>query len=355
MAKLHVSCCESRFHWVIAKFSDEFRKLSPEFELQGFPFQLELRKIRTIQDSTLKIYLSRINDVKNVELTCMVSAEYKLLSFDKNTEPHRKVLAATEYGAENSSMIGVSLISLNEINNSAKNFVQNDSIVLEIRVKADPPQTVFPSDLARLQIIWNERSTIKVNLMVKDFDKMVGIPSPIFSLCKIRWQLCVYRNDDTLDISLRPIRKDSLKCVHIVTIVIKLLSFSTTPNSHERKFSGNIDGNDIGLVFKNIIQWDELLKPENQFIRAGSIKLDIVIEANAAHQSVPSSQRLNENGISCPICLESLLDVSAVSLKCGHIFCTECCNSIKSKKLCPICRSKFVNSQIRPAFLPYAP
>lgn len=38
---------ESTFRWVIAKFSDEFRKLSPEFELQGFPFQLELRKIRT--------------------------------------------------------------------------------------------------------------------------------------------------------------------------------------------------------------------------------------------------------------------------------------------------------------------
>lgn len=171
----------------------------------------------------------------------------------------------------------------------------------------------FLNDSARLQIIWNVRSTIKVNLIVKDFDKMVGISSPIFSLCN------VYRNDDTLDISLRPIRKDSLKCAHNVTIAIKLLSLSTTQNPHERKFSGNIDGNDIGLVFKNIIQWDDLLKPENQFICAGAIKLDIVIEANEAHQSV----RSNESVISCPICSESLLDMSAVSSKCGHMFCKE--------------------------------
>lgn len=182
MAKLHASWSESTFCWVITKFSDEFRKLSPEFQLQGFPFQLELRKIRTIQDSTLKIYLSRTNDVNNVELTCMVIAEYKVLSFDENVKSHRKVLAATQYGAENSSMIGITLISLNEINNPARNFIRNDSIVLEIHVKTDPPQTVFPNDSARLQIISNHRSTIKVNLMVKGFDKMVGIPSTFHSV-----------------------------------------------------------------------------------------------------------------------------------------------------------------------------
>lgn len=358
MTKLHTICAESTFRWVITGFSNELRQLSPEFELQGFFFRLELRKIRTVQNHTLKVCLSRTNDVNNGELTCMVSAEYKLLSFDENVEPHRKVLAATEYGVCNSSMVGVDLISLNEINNPVKNFVWNDTIELEIHIKADPPQTVFSNDSARLQIIWNDYLGLKVNLTIKDFDKKVGISSPIFSLRKIHWQLCVYRNNDTLDISLRPIPIESLKSIHNVTIAIKLLSFSTTQSAHERNYAGTIDRKKTGLVLKNIIQWNELVKPENQFIRAGSIKLDIVIEVSEEYQLVLQSQGLNKiGGIDCPICIESLLDISAVSLKCGHMLCEECVKGIMRlpRRKCPSCRQEILPSQIRRIFLPFAP
>lgn len=360
-SKLRANIPESTFRWEVPKFSDECRKLSPEFDLRGFPWKLELRKIRTIQENTLKIYLQRTNQTKDVELTCMAFVEIKLLSFDENVPPLRKVLNAMEYGAGNASMMGLNLASLEELNDPSKKYIHNDKIVLEIHIKVDPPQKVFQNDLARLQIIWNVRSAIKLNLTIKDLDKMVGIISPIFSLCKIPWYICVYRNDNTVDIALRPVRKDLINRVYNVTLTIKLLSFNQLLYiDYERVFSGKIDGNDTAFVFKDFIQWNELVNSINHFIRDGSIKFDIVIQINEANeqasQSIPSSQHLNESSICCPICFDCLLDLSAVSLKCGHIFCQECVNSsIRSKKQCPTCRAKVLPSHIRPIFLTFAP
>ncbi|XP_055314186.1 uncharacterized protein LOC129575188 isoform X2 [Sitodiplosis mosellana] len=354
MVMLRANYEESTFRWTITQFSDEYRKVSPEFVVQNFPFQLEMRKVRTIQENTLKMYLNRTNGLKDVELTCMVSVEFKLLSFDENVEPHCKSLVAAEYGPNGGAYSSVSLISLIDLSDPDKKFVRNDAIVLEIHVKADPPQN-DTARLPRLQTLWNDDSAIKLHLTVKEIGQRIGIISPVFSLRDISWQLCVYRNDDTLDVRLRPVHRDLIKSAQRVSSTIKLLPFSPLHSAHERNYSGQIDGNDIVLVFKQFIQWNELVNPLKHFIRDGCIKLDIVFKANDAQQSVPSSQRLNDSGIGCPICLESLLDLMAVSLKCGHIYCKACVdNSIRAKKQCPICRTKVLASQIRPAYLPYA-
>lgn len=178
-----------------------------------------------------------------------------------------------------------------------------------------------------------------------------------------------------MDIRLRPIHKDLIKSRYHVKSTIRLLSFSLVRNAYERKYHGETDENNI--VVWQFIQWNELVNPFNPFIRDGCIKLDFDIELNeSVRQSVPSTHRSNESGIGCPICLErymdieinrkltfrishhfflhfSLLDITASSLKCGHIFCRQCItNSIKSKKQCPICNARCIASQIRPAFLP---
>lgn len=309
-----------------------------------------MRKVRTVQDSNLKIYLNRMNDQKDVELTCMAFVKFKLLSFDENIASIHKVLTAVEFGAGNPSMIGLPLISLNDIQNPNHKFIQNDTIELEIYVVVDPPQTVFQNDLARLQIISNDRSTINFDLTVKVTEKRVALMSPIFFLCKIPWQIYGFQNGDTLDIALRPIHKELINCTRSVTITIKLLPFKQLQNIHEQSFSGTIDRNNSTLVLQNFIQWDQLV---NGFVHNGSIKLDIVIVAIEAQYPAAPSQRLNENGIICPICFDSLLDVMAVSLKCGHMFCQPCAaSSIRSKKVCPICRTKAFTSQVRPTFIP---
>lgn len=321
---------ESTFRWTITQFSDEHRKFSPEFLLQDFPFQLEMRKVRTAEESTLKIYLNRTNQLKNVEMVCLVTVKFKLLSFDETVEPHRKALVAAEYGPKGVGNSSVSLISLADLSDPDKKFIQNDSIVIEVRVKADPPLN-DTALLPRLQICWNVFSEAKLQLTVKDIGKRIGINSPIFFLRDIPWQvsvdsntfsvfvlntilrifiqsfpckICVYRNDDMMDIRLRPIHKDLIKNTYYVTSTIKLLPFSPVHNAYEQKYHRQIDENNI--VVWPFIQWHELVNPLNRFIRDDDcIKLDFVIEVNDSNrQSLPSSQRLNESGIGCPICFE---------------------------------------------------
>ena len=51
------------------------------------------------------------------------------------------------------------------------------------------------------------------------------------------------------------------------------------------------------------------------------------------------TERENADGLSCPICMESIKNRQPVSTKCGHLFCTTCIKAaLRVKKECPLCK-----------------
>ena len=53
----------------------------------------------------------------------------------------------------------------------------------------------------------------------------------------------------------------------------------------------------------------------------------------------------------CPICFEEVSVQEIVFLKCHHLFCVNCINSVKNNK-CPLCRLPFVKKDMKTVMPP---
>lgn len=342
----------SIYRWIIPQFDEEFRRFSPEFHLRNFPWKFEIRRIKsTSKEDMLNFYLHRTNEERNVELTCIAFASIKIISFDENVEPHRKVISAVEFGSRNTSPIGVPLISLGNLMNANTKYIQNDKIVLEIEMKVDAPQRIHANNFSRLEIVSNEQPTqSKLCLTVNNFDKMIGIMSPTFFLLKTPWQICVYRNDDMLGIYLQPTIEKQFECVYHVNLTIKLLSFDRNQNAHTKNLTGTIDVDGFPFGAKDFIRWDALFDAMTQYVQNGTIKFELEIEVKKV---LDTNTQVAFVSMECPICMESLIDRPVITLKCGHMFCQDCIDSgIKTRKKCAICNKKAINTQHRRIYLP---
>lgn len=79
-----------------------------------------------------------------------------------------------------------------------------------------------------------------------------------------------------------------------------------------------------------IMQTMELISPDNSL-------LNMMSSLNAPPPPVPTTPSKSYG--ECPVCMESLQKVNAVSTFCGHIFCETCIKKVKlSSKKCPTCR-----------------
>lgn len=215
--------------------------------------------------------------------------------------------------------------------------------MLEIDIKADEPQFVIPDDLTRLNILSKGQFNIKLNLLVKNLNKRtVGIMSPMFHVAGRFWKICTYRNGDDMGIYLIMVGEDKLDGIYDVTTNISLSPL----NGHV--CNGRIDWNTPKSVRlnANFIKWHDLFNAKKPFVKKGSFELNIDIAVNKL--------KLDENDLNCPICMEDLRNLQAISLKCGHIYCNECMDkTVRVRKRCPLCSAKIVNTQLRRVYLPF--
>ncbi|XP_029020862.1 RING finger protein 4 isoform X2 [Betta splendens] len=69
------------------------------------------------------------------------------------------------------------------------------------------------------------------------------------------------------------------------------------------------------------------------------------------------STRLTPGTISCPICMDSYLEIIesgrlVVSTKCGHVFCSQCLrDALSSSHTCPTCRKRLMPRQYHPLYV----
>uniref|UniRef100_G3PUV8 RING-type domain-containing protein n=1 Tax=Gasterosteus aculeatus aculeatus TaxID=481459 RepID=G3PUV8_GASAC len=74
------------------------------------------------------------------------------------------------------------------------------------------------------------------------------------------------------------------------------------------------------------------------------------VQSNSSSRSTPGT-------ISCPVCLDSYLEIVesgrlVVSTKCGHVFCSQCLrDALTSSHTCPTCRKRLTHRQYHPLYI----
>ncbi|KAF7265864.1 hypothetical protein GWI33_020933 [Rhynchophorus ferrugineus] len=112
-----------------------------------------------------------------------------------------------------------------------------------------------------------------------------------------------------------------------------------------------------------VIENDNLL-PENNKISSGRNRnfnsipvayIDLSDETTQfiSKDSQVSSELNNSMSFECSICLRPFQCLELKSLKCGHVYCTDCINKVmqKGKVKCAKCRKITFNKHLRPVFL----
>lgn len=181
----------------------------------------------------------------------------------------------------------------------------------------------------------------KFRLTVSNIENLTSVRSPEFKLGRIIWNLFIFKNYPGLGIYLH----GNKKCQTRMTV--SLISMNEHTKTIEQIRTHNIEAHG-GLCVDNLISWDELIKPENQFIRNNSITIEVEI-----HGKTCTNAEVRPVKLECGLCLEGIDSQDTSSVPCGHLFCSECIKqSLSECELCPLCETPATISDLRRTVLP---
>lgn len=340
-SKFGVDSFTKKICWDIRNFSAERRMVSSEYEIRGFKWKLELRKKLAINDPDhVQVFLHRLDDDDDRdEFPCYASAEINLLSFDKKIQPHQLLLPARQFGGANTKVKHIKLLTLNEINNADQKYIENDQIVLEVRIMVKPPITVYTTPFTRLEIL-SIKANIQLLLNFSNINKIMTVQSSDFAYCNNSWHICAFKNGDALGIYVEPSQNESNR-KYDVMVQFELQSNGAHDNFADT-INGRIDENNEFLGCLRIIDWKKMI---DEFTHDDTLTVKIRLSAMEKREAQQTKN------VTCPICMENLQDQPTQSAKCGHLYCRECMEKgIRPRKKCALCNTKVLPSQIRNHF-----
>lgn len=181
----------------------------------------------------------------------------------------------------------------------------------------------------------------KFRLTVTNIENLISVRTPEFKLGRIIWNLIVFKNYPDLGIYLHGNKPCQTK------MTVTLISTNDRVKSIQKSQTQNIEAHG-GLCVNDLIRWDELLKPENEFIRNNSITIEVEVKGETCTKVEVKPVRLE-----CAICLEGITSQEISSVPCGHLFCTECIRrSVLDCEMCPVCESPAALNDLRRTVLP---
>lgn len=183
----------------------------------------------------------------------------------------------------------------------------------------------------------------RFHLIVTNIQNLKSVRSPDFKLGRIIWSLHIFRNDSNLAIYLHGNRSCQTE------MIVQLIS---TDNNHmnpvQRQQTKKIEAHG-GLYINDLMQWDELFKPENNFIRNNSLEIEVEIKGETCLQHV----EIRSIKLECTICHGSIESQEISSVPCGHIFCVDCIEqSLLKYGQCPECETSASVDDLRRIVLP---
>lgn len=330
---------------------DEKGICSPEVLIRGVPWQIQVCKKLYEGKQSLMVYLYCNKDDTHLNWSYVASFTTNLVPFSDDGEAVEHHYSPNMY--DSTYGYGDPLILWNDLFDESKSYVKNDSITLDVEIyMADP---IEPNKSELIFDVFNHGARSnrhKYQLKVKNIQSLLAVKSTQFIFENIRWHFIVFKHENHLGVRL--ITVDKSFTLQLLVRVLSAKQEHSVEIVQKEYFSPNDD-----LYTCNILSWDELLKPENEFVNNDSVtlKVDIIspnqdetVDRDFYEPSAPKRVCLEKN--ECSICLESRNGKSVSTTRCGHVFCTPCITkTLKDCPSCPLCRKPAKFKDLRYIYL----
>lgn len=323
-------------------------KWSPEVLVYDIPWKIQITKCNKNDVTWLGVRLNCTKKDFSPDCFYAASSLIKLIPFDEKFNAVEQSLPSHIFSSDAKGWGTIEWIRWDCLFDNNKKYVKNDTIKLDITIKMADPNDENKSDVIFENVYKNCEvgcfSTFR--LTVTNIDNLQAVRSPQFMLRSVSCYLEVNKDSQNLGIMLE--KFDEIP--HKNRILITLVSAQSTKSIQKviKK----------GLTSRLILTtWDNLLKPENDFINCNSItiEVDFVVEDSSSDGKIVQSNTRKSVGkiMQCAICLETLEKQDVSSIRCGHIFCTECIkNTLEERRACPLCNNPANLNDLRRSFLP---
>lgn len=328
---------------------------SPEFMVQGIPWEIKFRKENKEAKEFLGIFLHCVKKDQPPHWTHAASAFVKLLSFsdtqnaiERNLGPY--VFDGTEFGYGDTEFIGWDNLFVAE-----NDYVKDDTIKFKIGIQAEPFQNQINRSELILETLGKSGANCcqtKFRLTLSNIKHFMAVRTDSFVLCDLPWDLTVYK-DHSSNLSVRSQRIQSPNLTPCKTkMAVKLLSKKVNMKPIEQIQIKNI-GSLQTIETNNFLSWDQLFKSENGFVENNSITLEVEMKGDINSSESDSVVEVNRQKMECSICFESIVNQNISCPPCGHIFCTSCIiNTVNDRKICPLCNAEVTLNDLHRVYLP---
>lgn len=266
---------------------------SPRVFVQGVPWKIQVTKKFDGEKRSIGVYLFCDQEYTDT-WSYVASASFKLLSSNDKVK-------AVEYKLEplvidNTDKCGFgtsSFIEWNDLFNEEKHYVKNDTMELYITIQVSDPNRRDRSALVFEKTSSEDDCFAKFSLNITNVRNLMAVRSTEFKMQNLPSKLIVHKHKNRLGVRL------TMAATELPTrmLLVKLLS-----TKGDEKFAVQVQG--LLVSTEKLIEWDELLKPENGFIDNNSIKLEVTIVSHTTFQMVKnfvqSMSAASSVGISVP-------------------------------------------------------
>ncbi|XP_055297304.1 uncharacterized protein LOC129565943 [Sitodiplosis mosellana] len=351
------------FSFKVSNISKLDEIYSPEYLVQGIPWQVQVCKTARDGKDSLGIYLHCAKEEYEENWSHAAFAKFKLLSFNNNTNP---IQCSTDPYMFDDSGDGIgeqSLISWQDLFDSKKNYVKNDTIKLDISIAAADLEENTRSKITfeNVDTCCEEDCFTTYRLSITNIKHLMGVRTPKFNMRKLPWALTVFKSSSTsLNVLLEPkVSVDKFSCK--TKMWIRLISSKGDEKSIEEADNETFESAKKIFVVE-VVSWDELFKPENGFVNNNSITMEVEIKMSKPEvviddqndRATSSDCDAKPKKMECSICFEAIRNQDVSSTKCGHLFCKGCItNSVKAHGKCPLCNAVATENDLRPVYLPF--
>lgn len=268
-----------------------------EVELYRIPWNVHVFK----SDSSLCAELICRNEDNSSDWSIAAGISCKLLPFCDD-------LGAIEGSQSNvfdrKRLCGVDLplIEWNDLFNEEKNYVDNDTIKLELKIDAQNPN--YPNkSVAKL---WRDcDDDTKFLLNVKNVSSLLAVRAHPFKLNGLTWYVTVGKNKSSNHLFAHlNFDESTMKNSCDISWSLQLLSWKDGVDSIEKTEIDSLLSSDYYSVMENIVSWNDLFKPENGFLNNDAITMELEIKSIKPLQNgtngIPTAKRIKEESISPP-------------------------------------------------------
>lgn len=325
---------------------------SPEYLVQGVPWRVKICERSTALKKSLAAYLYCAKKEKPENWSHAAVATFKLLPFDDDTDPVVQNVDPYVFDNSGTGYGTSSLIKWDDLFDENVNYVEDDTINLDISIEATDPDNVRSN--LKLEDI---ESSTTFHLTVTNIKSLMAVRSTKFNMRNLPWVLMVCKSCSSM-LTVRLKSETSNKEISFkVKAFIKLMSSKGDKKSIEvSQDSTYKSSSDVFRI--EVISWDKLCEAKNGFVDEDSINMEVEFKMScpsynhnaesASYKAVAKPRKLG-----CSICLETFDDQDVSSTKCGHLFCTDCITeSIEDRENCPLCNATVTANDLRSIYLP---